>query len=74
MTNMFKPKMPDMAAQERSMERQEEILQQQQERLERETADERKKLAARIRSRRSGGYRSLLSPSRSFGLSGVDYE
>lgn len=74
MTNMFKPKMPDMSAQEKAIERQEEILKEQQERLERETADERKKLAARIRSRRSGGYRSLLSPTRSFGLSGVDYE
>lgn len=74
MTNMFKPKMPDMSAQSAAIERQEEILQQQQERLERETADERKKLASRIRSRRTGGYRSLLSPTRSIGLSGVDYE
>lgn len=71
---MFKPKMPDMSAQSAAIERQEEILQQQQERLERETADERKKLASRIRSRRTGGYRSLLSPTRSIGLSGVDYE
>ena len=71
---MFKPKMPDMSAQQKAIERQEEILKEQQDRLERETADERKQLAARIRARRSGGYRSLLGPGRSFGLSGVDYE
>lgn len=71
---MFKPKMPDTSAQEAAMKKQEELLEAQEKRLEEETIEERKRLASRIRSRRSGGYRSLLSPMRSFGLSGVDYE
>lgn len=77
MTNMFKPSMPDTSAQEASMKRQEELLEKQEARIEAEEAEERKKIAAQMRARRTGGARSLLSPMRStpqMGLSGVNYE
>ena len=77
MTNVFKPKMPDTSAQEAAMKRQEELLEKQEARVEAEEAEERRRLAATMRARRTGGMRSLLSPMRStpqMGLSGVNYE
>jgi len=74
MTNMFKPSMPDQSAQKESMKRQEELLEKQEARVESEEADERRRLAATMRARRTGGMRSLLSPLRSMpqtGLSGA---
>ena len=55
MTNMFKPSMPDMSAQKESMKRQEELLEKQEARVESEEADERRRLAATMRARRTGG-------------------
>ena len=77
MTNILKPSMPDTSAQEASMKRQEKLLDQQEKRVEAEEAEERRRLAATMRARRTGGMRSLLSPMRStpqMGLSGVNYE
>ena len=70
MTNLFKPKMPDTSAQTKAMEKQEE-------QIDRQEFDERKKIAARMRARRTGGMRSLLSRERQtpqIGLSGISYE
>ena len=73
MTNLFKPSMPDTSAQEAAMKRQEELLEKQEARVGEQESEERKKIAARMRARRSGGYRSLLAPSRSgIGLSGIE--
>lgn len=77
MTNMFKPKMPDTSAQEAAMKRQEQLLEKQEARTEAEEADERRRIAAQMRARRTGGMRSLLSRDRAVpqvGLSGVNYE
>ena len=77
MTNILKPSMPDTSAQEASMKRQEELLDQQEKRVEAEEAEERRRLAATMRARRTGGMRSLLSRDRAvpqMGLSGVKYE
>jgi len=77
MTNMFKPSMPDTSAQEVAMKRQEELLAKQEARTEAEEVEERRRIAAQMRARRTGGMRSLLSPMRStpqVGLSGVNYE
>ena len=59
------------------MKRQEELLDQQEKRVEAEEAEERRRLAATMRARRTGGMRSLLSRDRAvpqMGLSGVNYE
>lgn len=65
--------MPDTSAQEAAMKRQEELLEKQEARAEAEETEERKKIAAQMRARRTGGYRSLLAPSRSgIGLSGME--
>lgn len=59
------------------MKRQEDLLEKQEARVEAEETEERRRLAATMRARRTGGMRSLLSPMRStpqMGLSGVNYE
>lgn len=71
MTNFFKPKMPDTSAQEAAMKRQEELLQKQEERLLQEEADKQRALQASLKARRTGGMRSLLSPSRLNAQTGV---
>lgn len=57
-------KAPDTSKQEALQEKQEE-------RAKRDTAEEQRKLAAQIAARKSGGYRSLLSPEREDAMKGL---
>lgn len=62
---LFKtPKAPDTSKQEAIQEKQEE-------RLKQKEADEQRKIAARLKARRTGGYRSLLSPDRQDAMRGL---
>jgi len=70
-----KPKMPDtsaaMKAQTSAMERQAELLEKQEARLEAEEGSARRTAAASARARRRGGYRLLLSPTRTNAQVGI---
>lgn len=58
------PKAPDTSKQEALQAKQEE-------RLKRQEAEELQKQQSRLRSRRTGGYRSLLSPAREDAMKGL---
>jgi len=64
MTNILSPRMPDTSAQQAAMKRQEELLKKQEERAVQEEAEKQRALQASMRARRTGGMRSLISPSR----------
>ena len=69
MSALFKaPKAPDTSAQ---VAEQKAIQAKQEERVKRQTAEEQRKLAAQMAARRSGGYRSLLSPDRQDAMKGL---
>lgn len=72
MTNLVKPDMPDTSAQEAAMRRQEELLKKQEQRALQEEADEQRRIQASLKARRTGGMRSLISPSRLNAQTGVE--
>lgn len=51
--------------------KQEELQAKQEARTARQTAEEQRRLAAQTAARRSGGYRSLLSPERENAMTGL---
>ncbi len=74
MGGMFStPRAPtnQFAAQQKAMDRQAEILAKQEARLESEEMSARGRAASSARSRRRGGYRLLLSPSRTNAQVGI---
>ena len=71
MSALFSPPKVDTSAQDAALAKQAEIQAKQEERLKRETAEEQRQLKARVAARRSGGYRSLLSPDREDAMKGL---
>lgn len=71
MAALFSPPKVDTSAQDAALAKQAEIQAKQEERLKRDVAEEQRQLQARVAARRSGGYRSLLSPDREDAMKGL---
>ena len=70
-----RPKAPDTSAadklQKENMEKQQEINEKQEKRLDQQEKDQQSRIAARLRARRTGGRRMLLSSARTNAATGI---